>query len=526
MNSVWKKTAMVALAGVFVLTAAGCGGGDKKAAGNETLKVGVMNEADGLEPADPDGGRALLRYGLGETLVKFDNNMKTAPWLAESWKMDGDRLTWTFIINSKATFSNGKKVTAEAVKASLERTLAKSAEAKGWAMIESMQADGQRLTIRTKKPLPGLPGVLCDPRFTVTDTSVTDRDMQKMGPVCTGPYMVKSVSGNRTALEANPHYWNGPVPFKSVELVSMDDPGARAMALKKGEVDAATAVSSGDLALFKDAQQYCVSETPSVSSVLTRLNVRQGRALADKRIREALAVCLDRPAWCKVLLKDTFIPGGPALAPGLGYGYEELIRSEYCRFDPEKAKKLLAEAGYKKDANRDGILDKDGKNLEIDFTFYTSRGELPLFAEAVKSDAKRIGIRINLKPVGYADWKRAAKTGEYDMLLDYGMTVEAGSPLHYLDSCWKTDTKGSNPQNVSGYSNPEYDALSDALALETDPVKQKQGLIAMQKALLKDTAAIVFGYPKANIVSRTGITGADAQLCDYYWITKDWKRKE
>ena len=112
------------------------------------------------------------------------------------------------------------------------------------------------------------------------------------------------------------------------------------------------------------------------------------------------------------------------------------------------------------------------------------------------------------------------------MLLDYGMTVEAGSPLYYLDRYWKTDTKGSNPQNVSGYNNPEYDALSDALALETDPVKQKQGLIAMQKALMKDTAAIVFRYPKANIVSRTGITGADVQLCDYYWITKDWKRKE
>ena len=106
------------------------------------------------------------------------------------------------------------------------------------------------------------------------------------------------------------------------------------------------------------------------------------------------------------------------------------------------------------------------------------------------------------------------------MLIHSGMTTLAGSPLHYLDRNWKSDTNGSNPQNTSGYRNAAFDALSDALAAEADPAKQKQ------KILLDDTAVIVFGYPKTNIVSRTGIIHADVNPCDDYRITRDWKRKE
>ena len=521
----WKKTAAAALAGLCIVTAAGCGGGDKNAGKKEILKVGVTGLAATLEPADYAAGQTLIRWGQGETLAKFDKTMHAAPWLAERWQVADDKLTWTFTIRDRAKFSNGNKVTAEAVRSSLERTLAKSAEAKRWARIESMKAEGQTLTIRTTQPLPDLPGVLCDPRFTVIDTSAKDRDIPQRGPVCTGPYTVTSFAGDKAVLEANPHYWDGPVPFKGVELPVLADPHTRAMALKKGQVDAALDIASGDLTLFQDANTFRVSETESVSSVLSLLNVKPGKPLADKRIRDALIFCLDRPAYCKTLLKGTFIPGGPVLAPGLGYGYDTLMQSYGSRQDVGKSKKLLAEAGWK-DTNRDGFVDKDGKTLEIGFTICTDRAELPLFAEAVKLDAKNVGIKVNIKTADRNALEQARKTGDYDMLIHTGMTTLAGSPLHYLDRNWKSDTNGSNQQNTSGYRNAAFDALSDALAAEADPAKQKQMLLDMQKILLDDTAVIVFGYPKTNIVSRTGMIHADVSPCDDYRITKDWKRKE
>ena len=105
----WKKTAAAALAGLFIVTAAGCGGGDKNAGKKEILKVGVTGLADTLEPADYAAGQTLIRWGQGETLAKFDKTMHAAPWLAERWQVAEDKLTWTFTIRDSAKFSNGRR---------------------------------------------------------------------------------------------------------------------------------------------------------------------------------------------------------------------------------------------------------------------------------------------------------------------------------------------------------------------------------------------------------------------------------
>lgn len=85
----------------------------------DTLRVGSTSFADSLDPAESYFSWTLIRYGIGETLTRFDDRMVPQPWLAERWSVGEDRLTWTFHINPKAAFSNGKPVTAEAVKASL-----------------------------------------------------------------------------------------------------------------------------------------------------------------------------------------------------------------------------------------------------------------------------------------------------------------------------------------------------------------------------------------------------------------------
>lgn len=509
---------------LFALIAAGCGG-EKPPAKKEVLKVGVTNFADNLEPTDHAIGWTLIRYGLGETLARFDKQMKIVPWLAESWEVSDDKLTWTIRINDKAKFSNGNKLTAEAARSSLQRTIDKSIEAKNWAMIDSMKADGQTLTVKTQKPLPGLIGVFCDPQFTIIDTSVKDRDILRMGPICTGPYTVKSFSRQKAVMEANPNYWDGAVPFKSIEIPSLDDPNTRAMALQKGEIDVAVNIASGDMDLFKDTQKFRISEIASIRDVLARLNVKKGRPLADKKVREALIASLDRPTYCKVLLKGTFSPGGPAMSPNLDYGYEELMKQYPARQDLAKAKALLEEAGWK-DSDGDGYVDKNGKNLEIEFTIYSSRAELPMFAEATQADAKKAGIKVNVNSVSYNILDQMGKDGNYDMLISNIMTIQAGSPLNFMNMYWRSNKDGNNPQNGSGYSNSRFDELGDMLTLEFDPAKRRQIIIDMQKVLLDDAATIIFGYPRTNIISRADIANADIQPCDYYWITKDWKVAE
>jgi len=254
---------------------------------------------------------------------------------------------------------------------------------------------------------------------------------------------------------------------------------------------------------------------------LARLSVKNGKPLADKAVREALTSALDRTTWCKVLLQGAFAPGGPQLPPSAGYGYDELMKLDKNRFNVERARKLLADAGWK-DNNKDGFVDKNGKNLEVNCIFCGGLAELPLFAEATQSDARQAGIKVNLKKVDSNSIDELSTSGEYDMLISNIFTLQAGDPEVYMKKYWKTSKNGSNPQNGSGYGNPEYDALCDRLAVEFDPAKRRQLIIEMQKVILEDCATVVFGFSRTNIISNKRIKNANIQPCDYYWVTKDW----
>lgn len=516
MKPVLEKTVATALSALLTLTAAGCG--DKTAAkpDRELLKIGVNASGDSLETTESYCGWQVSRYGVGECITRFDGKMTVSPWLAESWKVSDDRLSWTFKIKDNITFSNGNKLTAEAVKKSLERTFAKAKRARSMVEYESFTANGQELTVRTKKPCAILPGLLSDPLFIIVDvTEESKRDFARLGPVCTGPYMITGFSKAKCELAANPKYWDGKVFYKRLEVSTIDDPHTRAMALRKGKVDIVVNVGAGDLQLFKDQNEFNISEVASFRSVLARMNQNEGKPLADKRVRRALLQALDRESYCKVLLKDTFIPGGPLLPPFVDYGYDELMKLNPDRFQIESAKKLLAEAGWK-DTNRDGYVDKDGKNLELNFVFYSGRPELPLFAEATQSDAKQIGIKVNLKNVDYNDMYRIGTAGDYDMLISNNLSLSAGDPEVFLNSYFRTNHNGDTPENSSGYSNPDYDALSARLAGEFDSAKRRDIVIKMQKILLDDAGTLVYGYPRTNMISRKGVEGARIFPADGY----------
>lgn len=520
MNKTLKVVVTAALIGMLGLAVAGCGGAKKTAANKDTLRFGVTNFADTLEPTDNYFGWVVMRYGLGECLVKFDKKVNYAAWLADKWQIAPDKLTWTFHINDKAKFSNGNKVTAAAVKSSLERTFEKSKRAKTFFEYTTMTADGQNLVIKTKTPVPGMPGMLADPLFIIIDTSVKDRDYAKMGPICTGPYAVKSYSKAKAVMTANPNYWDGTVPFKTVEIPTIDDPNTRAMALQSGEVDMIINVSPADLTLFKDGKKFKTSEIASLRTVLARLNSAPGHVLNDKVVREALISACDRKTYCEKLLKGQFIPGKAPVPPSLDYGFDQL--KDANSYNVDRAKKLLADAGWK-DSDGDGILDKNGKPLTLNFVYYSGRAELPLFAEATQADAKKVGIDVKLKNVDYNVLDGMGIRGEYDLLISNIITANTGDPEVYLNWYWKTNHNGDNPQNGSGYSSAKFDALSAQLSKEFDVAKRRTDMIEMQQVLMDDAAALYFGYPKTNMVSSTSIAGAEILPVDYYWVTKEIK---
>ena len=509
----WKKLLSVAMAACLsVAVFAGCGG---KEASKDTLRVGVTNFADSLEPTENAFGWVVMRYGMGETLTKFDEKMNIQPWLAEKWTISDDKLTWTFKIRDGVKFSNGNPLTAEAVKASIERAFAKNTRAATFFKYTEIKAEGQNLIITTDKPAPSMPGYLADPLFLIVDVSAEkDRDFAKQGPICTGPYVCESFVKEKAVMKKNPNYWDGEVPFETVEIPSIDDPNTRAMALQSGEVDMAVNIAPGDVGLFNDTSKYHVDKIASLRTVLARINEKG--ILGDPKVRAAFISMCDRKSYNEVILKGTFIEGKAPVPPSLDYGFDQL--SDPNHYDIERAKKLLDEAGWK-DTDGDGIRDKDGKPLSVDFIIYNSRAELPIYAEAVQADGKKIGFDIKVKTVDYNLLDKIGINGEYDLLISNIITANTGDPEIYLNWYWRTNKDGDNQQNGSGYSNPEYDAKCAALAVEFDPAKRRQLMIEMQQILLNDAAALFLGYPETNIISSTKITGATMYPSDYYWIT-------
>ena len=491
---------------------AGCGS-DK--ADTSTLKVGVTNFADSLEPTENYFGWVVMRYGMGETLAKFDEKMNVQPWLAERWKISDDHLTWTFKIRDGVKFSNGKDLTAEAVKASIERAFTKNKRAETFFKYKEIKADGQNLIITTEKPEPNMPGFLADPLFLIVDTSAEgERDFAKQGPICTGPYVCESFTKEKAVMKKNPHYWDGEVPYETVEIPSIDDPNTRAMALQSGEVDMAVNIGAGDIGLFNDASKFHIDRIASLRVVLARIN--QKGVLGDPKVRAAFISMCDRKSYNETILKGTFIEGKAPIPPSMDYGFDQLTDPNH--YDVERAKKLLDEAGWK-DTDGDGIRDKDGKPLSVDFVVYNSRAELPIYAEAVQADAKKVGIDVKIKSVDYNLIDKMGINGEYDLLISNITTANTGDPEIFLNWYWRTNKDGDNPQNGSGYSNPALDAKFAELSTEFDKAKRRQLMIDIQQIIMNDGAGLFLGYPETNIISSTKITGATMYPSDYYWVT-------
>ncbi|WP_074698072.1 ABC transporter substrate-binding protein [Selenomonas sp. KH1T6] len=515
MKKVWKAVALGLCGAALTAALAGCGADKGGSAQQGVLKVGVTNFADTLEPTQNYFGWVVMRYGLGECLTKFDEKMNVQPWLAESWNISDDHLTWTFKIREGVKFSNGDELTAEAVKASIERAFAKNNRAATFFKYKEIKAEGQTLTIVTEKPMPNMPGFLADPLFIIVDTKAeANRDFAKEGPICTGPYMVESFVKEKAVMKKNPSYWDGEVPFETVEIPSIDDPNTRAMALQSGEVDMAVNIAAGDMDTFRGNDKFFVDEISSLRVVLARLN--QKGILKDDKVRAALIAGCDRETYNKVLLKDTFLPGKAPVPPSMDYGFDQL--TDPNAYNPERAAKLLDEAGWK-DTNGDGIREKDGQPLKLDFVVYNSRAELPLYAEAVQADLKKLGFDINIKTVDYNLVDQIGIKGEYDLLISNITTANTGDPEIFLNWYWKSNLNGENPQNGSGYSNPALDAKFEALSVEFDKEKRRQLIIEIQQIIMNDGAALFLGYPQTNIVSSKALANVKMYPSDYYWIT-------
>jgi len=298
-----KKSFAFLMAILMMFTLVACGGDKKEetsATGttnaNGELVIGVTSFADTLEPTEQYFSWVITRYGVGENLVRFDENGELEPSLAEEWKVSDDKLTWEFKIRDGVKFSNGNPLTAEAVKSSFERTFKKSKRAEGFFKPTSIVADGQTLKITTEKPVAILPQCLADPLFLIIDTSDNVEEYTTNAPICTGPYVFKEFVPTEYAIvERNENYWGGKPGLAKVTFKCINDQSTRALSLKSGEIGAAYNLKIENKADFEGQDDINIQELKSLRSTYAFMN--QNGALKDIALRQALLRALDKKAY-------------------------------------------------------------------------------------------------------------------------------------------------------------------------------------------------------------------------------------
>ncbi|MGG5373305.1 ABC transporter substrate-binding protein [Enterococcus sp. AZ196] len=494
---------------------AGCGK-EKEAESKKgtAMTFGVTSFADTLEPTEQYFGWVISRYGVGENLVRFNKEGKLEPSLAEKWSVSEDQLTWNFNIRKGVKFSNGTDLTPELVKKSLERSFELNDRSSTFFELDSIHVDEENILIKTKKPSAVVPGSLADPLFLIVDTTVNTDSFAKDGPICTGPYAVERFDPTEECkLVKNDYYWDGEVPLAEVTMKCIDDQATRSMALQNGEIQVAYNLKTENMEEFKNNKTIKMLELDSLRSTYSFMN--QKGPLKDLKLRQALIRGLNREAYAKKLLRGGATPGKAPIPATLDFGFDEL--KDENAYDPEAAKKLLAEAGYQ-DKDGDGYVEMpDGKPLDLEFVIYTSREELNVYAQAAQADLKNIGIKVTLNTVSYETLLDMRDSASFDLLIWNVLVANTGDPENYLRENWHS----KSPSNQANYKNEKVDALIDELAVTFDENKRRNLVIEIQQLIMDDAATIFFGYEITYLFYSNKVKGAELYPMDYYWLTKE-----
>lgn len=493
-------------------------------ASEKVLKFGCAMYTDGLvNPAyDTNSAWNAMRYGVAEALFKFDDNMVAQPWLAESYEVTEDHLTWTIKLKEGIKFSNGTDMTATKVKEALdyvreEGPNGSSAPQKFLEFEAEVTADdaNNTITIQTVTPYINLPGNLAYPVMAIVDYSESDN--KESGIIGTGPYAIAEFTDQvGYNLVKNENYYED-VPYDKVELLFMGDNTAKAMALQNGQVDLVENITSiSDIEKFQADENYTVEITSGIRCGFAWINFNG--VLGNDTLRKAMLKGIDYKAICESnTIGGLYTPGFSVLPSNLAYGYDNLTNP--YEYDPEAAKAELDAAGIV-DTDGDGIRELDGQNINLKFVSYENR-LLNDFADAQTQYLSQIGIGVTAAYGSSDDQWSSLVAGEYDLNQNNWTTVGTGDPKDYMGN-WATESGA----NYCGFQDDRYDELYAASQTETDADKRAEIFQEMQQILVDEGVAIIDGYYNSLIVYSKNVAEAHIHSADYYWLSTEIKPAE
>lgn len=462
----------------------------------------------GLNPHDNYSGWSALRYGVGETLFKYNDNMEVEPWLATDYEFVDDT-TVKITLRDGVKFSSGRTMDAQAVKECLENLVKVHDRAPSDMKIDHIEADGLTLTIYTTEPCPAIINYLGDPYGAIIDMEYGVQGEGGNANVAgTGPYIAEKVTPTQIDLVKNENYWGGDVKVDKVTVKSFSDGSALTAALQTGDIQGTYGLQYDNYALFDGNPEYTINSCATSRCFFGQFNF-ESEIMQDQNIRKAIEMGIDKEGFCSVIMEGRGLPAKAAFPDSFSYGNEAV---ETVSYDPEGAKKLLEESGWK-DTDGDGYADKDGQKLTIDWLTYPTRLEQPKLAEYAQATLKEIGIDVVVNNT--SDHMTYAADGNFDVYVSSTTTAPTGDPEYFFTSTVV------GPKNYGKYENKEVTALTERLHQAFEPEERAKLATELQQKILDDDGFFFVSHLNMGIVTKSNVKGMAAHPCDYYEITAD-----
>jgi oligopeptide transport system substrate-binding protein len=489
------------------LLAAGIAAADAK-----TFRVNVVADPQSLDPiafSELVAGRMLesMYEGFTAKTAKGENE----PALATSWEPIDNGLGWRFHLRPGVKFHSGRPFTAKDVKYTFEQILTpgmkaglqmgylgrivgaddvKSGKAKELAGVKVV--DDLTVEVRFTKPdvlFPIYPFLFIDSGI------VAEQGADWMNKVSagTGPFKFKEWRrGAEVAVAAHADYWGGAPKIEGVSFLIVPSGDTAISQYDAGELDMVDVPEASFRRVLRDERyKDQLSKVSRAQSRYLGMNATRYEPFKDKRVREAISLSLDRDAMIKGLYGGAAFPLNGVITPGVA-GYNPDLPP--LKYDPERAKKLLAEAGY-----------PDGKGMpEIDINCTPQfKDEITYYANQL---GKVLGMKVNPVVMERATFIKAMNAGEV-AFFPWGWTADYPDAMYYLSQMWYS----TSPYNRPRWKSPEYDKIIDEAQTTADDKARYALYHKAEKVLMDDwgTAPLpmtaVIGLVKPN-VKNAGMT--------------------
>ena len=433
---------------------------------------------------DSDAGLSYMANFFDGLLQRKGSDGTLVPALAVKWDHP-DLLTWRFFLRKGVKFHNGNAFTAADVKFSFERLTDPEVSEfiNAGKSIDTVRIiDDYTVEIKTKEPIPWFANNMH--QIFIMDkesTEARDKGDLMVKPIGTGAYKLKEwVKGSYVRLEANKDYWEGAPPVDSVEIRPITESSTRFAALVSGQVDIVTGVPVELYDKILNNPKLEVISRPARRSIFLALGNKPGSPQADLRVRKAMYMAINEDEIIAKIMRGHATPAAQVPdPPTIGYN----PANKRLPYNPDMAKKLLAEAGYKDgfDITLSGPNDRYVQDEKI--------------AEAVARYLAKIGIRAKLdvkpKAVFFPEVTKGILDfyliGWFDGTFDMGRTYF--KLIHTRD-----EEAGHGTFNGTAYSNAELDQLLRSTASIVNPADRKNTLMKLNKMAMDNICWIPLHY--------------------------------